>query len=55
MYIFTHVLVREGLLADGVGVAKGTVFEETRPCSGFKTSDLIKAKNGGAITGDPSK
>ena len=32
---------------DGVGVAKGTVFQETRPGACFKTGDSVKEKLGG--------
>ena len=39
-----HVLVREGLSNDDVGVAKGTVFQEIRPWVGFKTGDYIREK-----------
>ena len=30
-----------------VGVAKGTVFQEIRPWTGFKTGDFVKEKLGG--------
>ena len=33
---------------DDVGVAKGTAFQEIRPCAGFKTGDFVKEKLGGA-------
>ena len=48
-YIFTHV-VREGLLTDDVGVAKGTVFHrEVRSWSGFKTGDFVEEKSWGGV------
>ena len=42
-----YFLVREGLHSttlsnDDVGVARGTVFQETRPWAGFKTGDFVK-------------
>ena len=40
--ISSYVLVREGLLADDVGVAKGTVFQEIRPRAGFKSGDFVE-------------
>ena len=46
-YIFTYVLVHEGLSTDDVGVAKGTVFQEIRPWARFKTGDFIQEKSGG--------
>ena len=38
----------ERLWNDGVGVARGTVFQEIRPGAGFKTGDFVKEKLGGA-------
>ena len=42
-----YFLVCEGLSTDGVGVAEGTMFLETRPGAGLKTSDFVKEKLGG--------
>ena len=39
---------KKGLSNDDVGVARGTVFQETRPgAAGFKTGDSLKEKLGG--------
>ena len=32
-----------------VGVARGTVFQEIRPRTGFKTGDFVKSKVGGGL------
>ena len=47
MYIFTCFLVREGLSTDVIGVAKGTVFQEVRTWTSFKTDHFDKYKLGG--------
>ena len=46
-YISMYVLVGEGLSNDGVGSAKGTVFQDTRPGACFKTRDFVKEESGG--------
>ena len=43
----TYFLGCKGLLDDGVGVAKGTVFQKIRPGAGFKTGDFVEEKLGG--------
>ena len=48
MDMFTCFLVCEGLSTDDVGVARGTVLQEIRPCAGFKTDHFVKEKLGGA-------
>ena len=42
-----YFLVCKGLSNDGVGVARGTVFQEARPGAGFTTGDFVKEKLGG--------
>ena len=42
LLIFPCFLVRKGLSNDDVGVATGTVFQETRPGAGFQTRGLVK-------------
>ena len=46
-YLSMYFLVCEGLSNDGVGVTRGTVFQETRPGAGFKTGEFVKEKLGG--------
>ena len=42
-----HVLfAKEGLSKYGVGVARGSLFQEIRPGAGFKTGDSVKEKLG---------
>ena len=36
--------VWKGISNDNVGVARGAVFQEVRPGSGFKTGDFVKEK-----------
>ena len=45
--VFMHALVSKGLTNDAVGFPRGTVFQEVRSGTGFKTSDSIKEKLGG--------
>ena len=47
--ILTHFHVCKGLSNDGVGAARGNVFQEIRPVpgAGFKTGDFVKIKVGG--------
>ena len=48
--LHVHFLVcpKQGLLStDGVGVERGTVFQEIRPCACFKTDDFVEGKLGG--------
>ena len=45
--LFVYFLVCKGLSNDGVGVARGTVFEEIRPGASFKTGDFVNEKLGG--------
>ena len=45
--ICLYFLVCGGLSKYDVGVARGTVFEETRPGTGFKIGDFDKKKLGG--------
>ena len=46
-YTSMHFLVYEELSKYGIGVANGTVFQETRPGVGFKTGDFVKKSWGG--------
>ena len=41
-------LVCEGLSTDDVGVARVTIFQKKRPGAGFKASNFVKEKLGGA-------
>ena len=41
------MFAKEGLSKCGVGVARGTEFQEVRPGDGFKTGDFVKEKLGG--------
>ena len=41
-------LVCEGLSNDDVGVARVTIFQKKRPGAGFKASNFVKEKLGGA-------
>ena len=43
----TFSCLPEGLSNHDVGVARGIVFQETRPGAGFKTGDFVKEKLGG--------
>ena len=45
--IFMCFLVGKGLSNDDVGVARGAIFQELRPESGFKTGDFVKGVLGG--------
>ena len=42
-----YVFVCSGRSNDGVGVARGTAFQEIRPGAGFKTSNFVKQTLGG--------
>ena len=42
----TYCLLCKGRSNDDVGVARGSVFQEIRPGSGFKTGDFVKEKTG---------
>ena len=46
-HIFTYFLVCKGVLNDGVGVARGTEFQEMPPRADFETGDSAKEKQGG--------
>ena len=48
--LFEYLFVCKGLSNDDVGVARGTVFEEIRPGTGFKTGDFVQEKLGGGAT-----
>ena len=37
-------LVCKGLSTDDVGVARGVIFQEIRPGTGFKSGDSVKRK-----------
>ena len=39
---YTHVGLCKELPNDGVGVARGTVFQEIQPRAGFETSGFVK-------------
>ena len=43
----THILVCKGLSNDGVGVARGTVFQKIITGAGFKTGDFVEESWGG--------
>ena len=43
-HISMYFFVWEGLSNDSVGVANGTVLQETRPEAGFKTDDFVEEK-----------
>ena len=45
--ILTHVHVCKGPSNDDVGAARGTIFQEIRLGSCFKTVDFVKEKLGG--------
>ena len=45
--IFTYFLFCKGLPNGDVGGAKGTAFQEIRPCAGFESGDFVKEKLGG--------
>ena len=45
--VFRYFFVRKGLSNDDVGVARGTVSQEIRPDTGFKTGDFVEEKFGG--------
>ena len=40
--IFTYFLFREGLSNHDVGVARGSLFQETWPGAGFKPGDFLE-------------
>ena len=42
--IIIYFLVCKGRSNDDVGGASGTVFQEIRPGSGFKTGDFVREK-----------
>ena len=46
----TYFLVCRGLSNDGVGVARGTAFQEIRPGAGFKNGNFVKESFGRATT-----
>ena len=53
-----YCLFCQGLLADDVGVARGTtVFREIRPWAGFETGDFVEESLGGGCrrTTPPTK
>ena len=41
------LFAKKGLSNDGVGVARGAVFQEIRPGARFKTGDFVKETSGG--------
>ena len=41
-----YFLVCKGRSNDGVGMARGTVFQALRPGAGFKTGDFVEEKFG---------
>ena len=38
----SHTCVQRTVSNDGVGMARGTIFQEIRPGAGFKTGDFVK-------------
>ena len=42
-----YFIVCKGRSNDGVGVARGIVFQALRPGAGFQTGDFVKEKLGG--------
>ena len=53
--LFVYFLACKGLSHDDVGVARGTVFQETRLGAGFENVDFVEEKLGELPQNDSNK